>query len=309
VRGDPGLAGWAPILSGGEAVGWVEVRVDPRPEQRALGLIAFASGLLGLFMALALHRFPTRVVRRQAGVLAGVLAQLRGAEAALTEANQKLQGRVEEAVGEVRRLSERVVRIQEEERRRIARDLHDSVGQQLTALQLELTLARNQPDQAGSHLAEAARCSEEALGEVRRVVHDLRPPELASAELPEILRSYVERFEARTGIAAAFRLSGTAAPSEEVATCLLRVLQEALTNVARHAAATEVGIALALGAEAVLEIWDDGKGFEPGAPRSGSGLRGIDERCAFLQGTMELEAEVGGGTRLRVRLPLGEGAR
>ncbi|MBI5546827.1 MAG: sensor histidine kinase [Deltaproteobacteria bacterium] len=305
-RHSGGPDGWSPIVLGGEPIAWIQVRMNPTAELRALTAIAAASLLLGLAMGLLLYRFPTRVVRRQAGVLDQTLSQLKGAEVALTEANRKLSDRVEEAVGEVRRLSERVVRIQEEERRRIARDLHDSVGQDLTALQLELALARGRPDRADAHLAEAVRSSEEALREVRRVVHDLRPPELGTASLPEILRAYVERFEVRTGIAASFRLVGSVEPSEELATCLLRVLQEALTNVARHAGASEVGVTLELGAQAAsLEVGDDGRGFDPAAPVAGSGLRGIRERCALMQGTMELKVEPGGGTRLSVRMPQG----
>ena len=250
-----GLSGWAPILWGGEGVGWVEVQVATAAERRALGAIALASALMGMAVGLLLYRFPTRVVRRQAGVLDQTLTRLRGAEVALTDANRRLAERVEEAVGEARRLSERVVSIQEEERRRIARDLHDSVGQDLTALQLELALVQSRPQEAEAHQGEAARCCEEALREVRRVVHDLAPPELGTASLPEILRAYTERFEVRTGTVASFRLKGGVEPGQEMASCLLRVLQEALTNVARHAKASEVGVTLALlAAEPDLEV-------------------------------------------------------
>ncbi|HEY3444796.1 MAG TPA: sensor histidine kinase [Myxococcales bacterium] len=293
-----GPVGWAPILSGGEAVAFVAVRMDPSAERGAALLIALFSGLLGLAMGVVLFRFPTRVVREQAGELSGSMARLRGAEQALTESNRELAARA-------RHLSERVVGIQEEERRRIARDLHDSVGQTLTALQLELALARKETAAPGLHLDDALRCSEEAVGEVRRVVHDLRPPELSTAKLAEILRAYAERFEVRTGTAASFRAVGDAEPSEEVATCLLRVLQEALTNVARHASAKEVGILLELGAEqALLEISDDGRGFDAAAPKAGNGLRGIRERCAFLGGTVEVVSQPDDGTRLLVKLPL-----
>ncbi len=297
--GPPGAGpvGWAPILSEGGAVAFVAVRMDPAAERRAAGLIALFSGLLGLAMGAALYRFPTAVVREQARDLSSSLSRLRGAEQALTESNRELSARA-------RSLSERVVGIQEEERRRIARDLHDSVGQTLTALQLELSLASKESPAPVPHLDEALRCSEEAVGEVRRVVHDLRPVELGTASLPEILRAYVERFEVRTGTAASFRATGDAEPSEEVATCLLRVLQEALTNVSRHAGASEVGVCVGLGAEqASLEVCDDGRGFDASAPRAGSGLRGIRERCAFLGGTMEVGSAPGGGTRLRVALP------
>jgi len=299
-----GLAGWAPILRAGEAVGFVEVRVDTSAERRALGAIALFSALAGLAMGLLLYRFPTRVVRRQSGILEETLSRLRGAEVALTEANQQLAVRVEEAVAEARRLSERVVSVQEEERRRIARDLHDSVGQDLPALALELTLARGPGEDRAAHLQEAERCCEEAVREVRRVVHDLAPPELTAGALTEILRAYTERFEVRTGTAASFRLLGRSPTSQEVACCLLRVLQEALTNVARHARAGEVGVTLDVGEDfAALEVADDGAGFDPAQPASGAGLRGIRERCALAGGKMELASALGEGTRLKVRLP------
>ncbi|MGC4113765.1 MAG: response regulator [Myxococcales bacterium] len=239
-----GLAGWAPILRAGETVGFVEVRVDTSAERSALGAIALFSALAGLAVGLLLYRYPTRVVREQAGVLESTLSRLRGAEVALTEANQALAGRVEEAVAEARRLSERVVSVQEEERRRIARDLHDSVGQNLTALKLELALVRGSGAGEPAHLHDAERCCDEAVREVRRVVHDLAPPELTAASLPEIFRAYTERFEVRTGTAASFKLVDSGRTSQEVASCLLRVLQEALTNVARHATASEVGVRL-----------------------------------------------------------------
>lgn len=302
--GGGGLAGWAPILRAGEAVGFVEVRVDTQAEKQALGGIALFSALVGLAVGFSLYRFPSRVVRQQAGALEATLCRLRGAEAALTEANQALASRVEAAVGEARRLSERVVSVQEEERRRIARDLHDSVGQGLTALKLELTLAKGEGKDAAARLVEADRCCEEAVREVRRVVHDLAPPELSEASLPEILRAYTERFEVRTGTAASFKLVGDGRTSQEVASCILRVLQEALTNVARHAKAGEVGVRLELGeAEAALEVEDDGAGFDATKPSTGAGLRGIRERCALAGGKMELASAPGAGTRIKVRLP------
>jgi signal transduction histidine kinase len=108
----------------------------------------------------------------------------------------------------------------------------------------------------------------------------------------------------RTGIAASFRLEGAGEPDADAATCLLRVLQEALVNVTRHAQATEVGVTLVLGPGAVeLEVSDDGRGFDPAAPAAGSGLRGVRERCALLGGEVRLESAPGDGTRLRVRLP------
>src|SRR3970282_2097066 len=93
-------------------------------------------------------------------------------------------------------------------RGRIARDLHDQVGQSLTALALELEIARSRPNEAEARIAAAAVTAEDALRDLRRAVHALRPPELAAARLGDTMRDYVERFEIRTGIAASFRAEG-----------------------------------------------------------------------------------------------------
>ncbi|MBI5480269.1 MAG: sensor histidine kinase, partial [Deltaproteobacteria bacterium] len=309
------------------------VFLDGGPENRlrAFVLIALvAAGLLwplgaqlGLgaaaWVALVLGDLATRGFGwpdpADAGRWASELAVLLVALALATYARAQADARVRDALGaarqvaeglEVRTVSERVVQTQEEERRRIARDLHDSVGQRLTALRLELELARVRGD-APARLPDVAHLCDEALQDLRRVVNDLRPPELDSADLTEILRGYAERFEVRTGIATSFRCQGPVAPPEKVATCLLRVLQEALTNVSRHAGAREVAVIVAATERSLtLEVADDGCGYDPWASSPGAGLRGIRERCAFLGGDMEVESSPGEGTRLRIRLPLAE---
>jgi two-component system sensor histidine kinase UhpB len=274
-----GVSGRAPIVTDAGTVAWVEVHADEREARRALVRIAAGSGALGLVVALLLFLFPTRVVRRLAADVAATVARLGDAE--------------------------RVVGVQEEERRRIARDLHDGVGQSLAALRLELEMAAARPGEAAAHLAAGAARCEETVAELRRVVHDLKPPELGTLGAAEALRACTERFERSTGIAVSFRHEGGDVASVERATCLLRILQEALHNVAAHAGAREVGVTLVVdGAGAVtLAVRDDGRGFEVAAARRGMGLDGIAERCAFLGGTFELESRPGEGTRLVARLP------
>ena len=269
-----GPAGWAPVGLRGRTVAWVEVETDPSHERRMLLRIALASLALGLAVGAFVYLLPVRVVRRRARDIA-------------------------EAVG----------RIQEAERSRIGRDLHDSVGQGLTALQIDLELARSRPDEAPRRLADCAAACEETLQDLRRVVHDLRPPELDGSGLAEFLRAYTERFELRTGIAVSLRTSGGEVASEEVATCLFRILQEALTNVSRHAAAHEVGVTLATSDATVsMEVSDDGRGFDPGTPHAGTGLRGMRERCVVLGGTLVVASRPGQGTRIAVSLPCARGA-
>jgi signal transduction histidine kinase len=300
-----GPARRAAVVARGRTVAFVAVTMDASAARRTLLGIAVRSGVLGLGIGLLLFFFPTRVVRRQARELAEAMRRLEAAEADLTAANRGLAERVAAEVREVRRLSERVVRIQEEERGRIARDLHDGVGQALTGLQMGIEQALADPAAAGRHLEEATRMCRDTLAEVRRVVHDLRPPEFGADDAVEILRAYAERFEERTGIAAPFRAVGGPPGDGESAVCLFRVLQEALTNVSRHAEAREVGISLEAGPQEVrLEVVDDGKGFDVSRAGAGAGLRGIRERCAFLGGSAEVSSSPGAGTRVVVRLPV-----
>jgi len=303
-----GPSGSAAVVVHGRQIAEVRVVMDPgRPRARALR-IAAVSLLLGLGLALFLLLYPTRVVRGQAGQLHRTLQLLREAEQQLRAANRRLEQQVVEAVEKVRALSARVVEVQEEERARIARDLHDGVGQALTALQIDLRLAMSQPEQASGHLEQATRLVEEALAETRRAVADLRPGELERLGLPGALRSCVEGFEARTGVSTAFRVAGSleGVPAE-VARALFRILQEALTNVSRHAGASEVGVVVERRQEGIvcLTVQDDGRGFDPGGQleREG-GLRGVRERAEFCGGRAEILSVPGEGARIEVQLPL-----
>ena len=179
------------------------------------------------------------------------------------------------------------------------------MGQQLTALQIELSLSRERGPEGLARLEEAIRSCEGILAEIRRVVRDLRPVELEHNDAVEALAALAERFELRTKIATSFKVErGAEVAGEGVAVCLLRILQEALTNVSRHAGASEVGIVLAVRADAIsLEIADDGQGFDDAARPSGSGLLGIRERCAMLGGTASIRSTPGEGTTVSVTLP------
>lgn len=308
-RGD-GPRGEAPVMRGHAMVARVAVRLDHHAQLTTLGGLAGAAGLAGLFVGALLFWFPTRVVRRQARELAETVRRLEEAEAHLTGMNEELNGRVRAAVREVRGMSGRVVGIQEEERLRIARDLHDGVGQAVTALQIELRLMAGSPDGRARHLAEASRLAEEVLAEIRQTVMALRPAQLAEGGFAEALGAGVERFELRTGIPASLRTHGdlSMVPGD-VATAALRILQEALTNVSRHAGAGEVGVVATVGGGTfALEVRDDGCGFDP-ARAGGSGILGMRERATFFGGTAEVGSADGEGTRVRVVIPLTEGWR
>jgi len=230
--------------------------------------------------------------------------------AELTEALATL-GRQEEVRKELLR---RVVTVQEDERRRISRELHDQMGQQLTALMLRLRLAK---DSAGedSPLQEHLRWLEDHAARISRDVHHvalkLRPTALDDLGLPEALAQYADEWTRRAGVAAELRVNGL---WEErlpplIETTIYRAVQEAMTNVLKHAGATRVVVILSRLKDSVsVSVEDDGKGFDgEGAMESDSGARlgllGIKERVAFARGTLAIESSPGAGTSVLIRIP------
>ncbi|HLY38803.1 MAG TPA: sensor histidine kinase [Candidatus Binatia bacterium] len=206
-------------------------------------------------------------------------------------------------------LSARLMAVQEDERRRLSRDLHDEFGQSLTAVNAYLWLIERQtpegePEQRG-RVAEARRLVNRTLGAMRELSQLLRPAVLDTLGLVPSLDALVKSFAASHGIAASLtadELPGRLSATME--TALYRVAQEALTNVARHARARHVRVALAaLGDELRLEVEDDGVGFPPnGQTATGTGLVGIRERVRSLGGQLTVTSRR--GVRLSVQVPL-----
>lgn len=226
--------------------------------------------------------------------------------------------RNEEALGasreELRRLSARLTQLQEEERRRIAHELHDELGQRLTALRMETSLLPHKLGRRGTRAASEAIASmieliDETIVTVRRVSTELRPPILDDFGLRAALEIELGSLQKRSGIDFAIHV----APDDlrvgrDHATTLYRIVQESLTNVARHAGATFVRVSLEQHDDAlVLEIADDGRGITRDELASGSslGLLGIRERAHAHGGTAEIRAREEGGTVVSVRLPAG----
>ncbi len=310
-----GPTGWAPVVVAGAAVAWVQVSMDGMPLARRTLAIGLGSVAFGGLLVVVLFLFPARVVRGQAAEIERALADVADAEARLVIANADLQRRVEVAVQEVRALSGRVVSIQETERRRIAMELHDGVGQLVTGLRMELDLAdaeaRARPSggvepEAGSasRRQRAIELCDTIVAEVRNIVRDLRPLELEDAGLEEALRGTTERFEVRSSVVTTFRVEGGPVPEGEIAVCLLRVVQEALNNIGRHAGASEAVVRLNVTPEAVtLSIEDDGVGFEPSGEGAGMGLRNMRERVAFFGGELSVVSAPGQGVRLLASIP------
>jgi len=231
--------------------------------------------------------------------------------------SEQQRERAETAEQELRRLSQELVKTQEEERRALSRELHDEVGQALTALRMDLgnlaAMGANSAAGFEQRLAEAKQLVERTMHMVRDLAMGLRPSMLDDLGLVPALQWQVREFTRRTGIPVALDVDGVLeALPETHRTCVFRVVQEALTNCARHAQARHVRVALHGGAaELALTIQDDGAGFEVGAGRAagGLGLIGIDERVRTLGGTLEIVSQPRKGTLLRAVLPLPQEGR
>ena len=230
--------------------------------------------------------------------------------AALGQSEQRLRG----SSAELQALSRRLVDLQESERKDLARELHDRVGQSLTALNINLAILRealsHQDADITSRLEDSAILLESTVQTIDNVVSDLRPPMLDDHGLQPALAWYAKQFSARTGMAVSVHASE---PDErtgvDVEIALFRIAQEALNNVAKHARASSVVIALERqGSEYVMSVADDGvglRGLEERAdrPRPGLGMATMRERAQAVGGRFQIESLPGGGTRLTVRIP------
>jgi two-component system sensor histidine kinase UhpB len=206
---------------------------------------------------------------------------------------------------ERRRSGRLVLRAQEEERRRLARDLHDEVNQALTAILLRLqAMSQAAPPELEEELTELKRLVNQAMGELLQLARQLRPTALDDHGLLPAMASQVRRFAAQTGIKTDLTSTGAAsalAPDEEIA--VYRIAQEALANIARHADAKRVEVDLRTGDGVELTVRDDGCGFEPSRPASGLGLGGMAERARLVGGELTIESRPGAGTELSLRVP------
>ncbi|MBN8238327.1 PAS domain-containing protein [Marinobacter hydrocarbonoclasticus] len=213
---------------------------------------------------------------------------------------------------ELRRLSQAQEEVLEQERRRIARDLHDELGQTLTALKLRLALAVNAlkelPSDQLKRLMTVIESVDGAVEKVREISSNLRPPMLDDLGFEATADWFLDRCAGRDGLEIDWQSesAGEGRVRGEVATALFRILQECMTNISRHSRASKVAIKYREGDDTVrMEIHDDGRGFDPGQTKnSGFGLVGIRERVAMLNGGLVVESAIGKGVRIRVELPL-----
>lgn len=208
-------------------------------------------------------------------------------------------------------LSGKVLTAQEEERARVSRDLHDGLGQLLTGLRLQLDWLRTHDDDSGRRaLGEALQLTDRCAAELRAICAGLRPAVLDDLGLEPAVRQLIDEFVERTGLAVSLTLAlpeaEEAVASGPVALCAYRILQEALTNVRRHAEASRVWVDLGCDASGLsLRVEDDGRGFDlkAGERSAGLGLAGMHERATLAGGCVEIESTSASGTLVHFYLP------
>jgi signal transduction histidine kinase len=256
--------------------------------------------------------------------LDNLMRQLRDANDRLTKAATQANTMAEDArqhKEEYRRLSGRLLQLQDEERRRLAVDLHDSTAQRLAALTMNLDVVEGTKKALDTRsrraLAESRSLAEECSREVRTLAYLLHPPLLDEAGLLLALRWFAEGFAKRSGIHVVLDLADVGRLPRPIETALFRVVQESLTNVHRHASAATASIRLtSTASEVALDIQDQGRGLsdqarQNGAPRPGTlgvGIQGMRERISQLNGAFDIKF-TDRGTTVRVSVPLNRDTR
>jgi PAS domain S-box-containing protein len=322
IASNQGIAGH--VLLAGHLINVGDVREDDRASE-----FARAVGVRSMLVA------PIQSRNRAIGTISSVSRQphtftaedehlitILASQAALAIENAQLfdSQRRARAVAELQRerlreLTQRIVSAQEEERLRISRELHDEAGQALTSLKISLDLIRvglpAEQEALRARLAGVAALADETMETLRTLAHDLRPPGLDAFGLNVALEGLCYDFGARTQLPVTYRGLELPELPTAVALSMYRLVQEALTNIAKHADARQAQVELTRDdGYLCVDVVDDGKGFVPETEaedprrRGGIGLVSMRERAELLGGTLQIETSPGQGTRLTARIPL-----
>jgi len=219
---------------------------------------------------------------------------------------------LQQSLAENQSLTRRLLQMQEDERRSLARELHDEIGQCLSAIHADAAAIRNRGGAPVRESAEAiVAVTAQIKDMVRGMLQRLRPAELEGLGLSAAVRELVAAFQQRNPqLTCTLHMpDGLGAVPPEASTAAYRVVQECLTNIARHAHARQVEIEVAMNAAAAgallcVAVRDDGGGFDTRAPQRGFGLIGIRERVKVLDGLCSIESALDGGTRIGISIPL-----
>lgn len=322
------LANAAIVVAGaaaGTALTAHYVRTAPHPQLSLLELVgAFVA--VGVLASVLVNAIILRLALKPLRALEVAAARVHGGDLAaraapspladrelarLTVTFNAMLDRLEIYRRRVRASAARVLHVAEEERKRIAKDLHDDTAQTLAALLVRIRLLQSIHDSAqrDAALGELRREIADAMERIRLSARGLRPPDLDAFGLAVALESLVRSIADATGIQAEFSaspLEGVLPPDAELA--LYRIVQEALSNVVRHSHATRVRLNLRAAADRVIvTVEDDGRGFDADRVLAngtrGFGLFGIRERAEYLDGTAEIQSAPGKGTRIEVTIP------
>jgi len=244
---------------------------------------------------------------------AGISVRLTEREQLLKQSHNALESQVEHRTSSLRQLSARLMRVQDDERRKIARELHDSVGQYLVALKMNVArLKESLPGGDAQILADSEQVIDQCLSETRTISHLLHPPLLDESGLPSAAKWYLEGFSKRSGIETSLQIHDKIGRlPQDIETALFRALQESLTNVHRHSGSKKVDVTIRLhDGEALITIRDYGCGFSSqqlqdvdSGRSTGVGLTGLRERIAVLGGFLEVVSSAPGAI-IKVTLPL-----
>jgi two-component system, NarL family, sensor histidine kinase UhpB len=301
------------VLLGLAFVALVAAPVTVSAPVAATELLLLAAGLLVLLAVNLLLLRPAfgplqdlaETMRRHDPLSPGRRARLVGGPDVVTIARafNEMLDRLE---AERRESARAALMAQEDERRRIARELHDEVGQTLTGVILQVEgLSAMIPEPLRPQLDELRETARHGTHEVRRIARQLRPEALEELGLQSAIAVLATRFSEQTRIPVERRLEAAPALSQEQELVVYRVAQEALTNVARHALAGHVELRFERqGDWTVLAVRDDGRGIRPEELASSNGVRGMRERAMLIGAQLSVDAPAGGGTEVQLRIPL-----